>query len=288
MQAFPKKLLIASSSPDEAITRVLLNHQAQFELTMDIVFLQDFIKYFEVDDEVSDTGTKVQWFGPSGLYISNETHHLLNRILSMPESLFLDFSAADREYAKREFEAYLGHSLSAFQSATCATVSGMAHLLYSLPEQWQRLASYQTIQTPNYYWGPKAYYSPASFQNDLVHSDIYDIFNWQTSTKPIGKSHIFCFEKPKGTPIFALCLGDAFFLETKAPPTNKLKIKLQAVLSTLRTCFNYFIFEVLLFVESDTICFGCVNLQLTRMAKHEAFERFVIQHFIPEYIKCLN
>ena len=42
------------------------------------------------------------------------SHAILNRVTYVPDKLFEKFTVEDREYAKREFEAYIGFSFNSF------------------------------------------------------------------------------------------------------------------------------------------------------------------------------
>ncbi len=280
-----KNLVIASSSPDEAITSCILKHKHYFDCNIDIVFIRDLLNEFEICDELSDKGSFVHWFNQVGTVISNQTHVLLNRTLSVEEQLFSGFIQKDREYAKREFEAYLGYSFSSFEGTDNQTVNGVCGTFFALPEQWQKIQAHTDLSTPEYYWGPKAY---CPLMQNTVHSDVYNLFNWSTAAPRPRGTHIFCFEKPEGMPLFVLSLGKKTLIQSKVALAKHTEARIRDAVHLTRSLFDYFIFEILFFIRQNHIQFGCVNLELTQTSKHPAFETFVCEHLIEEYIQCLN
>lgn len=283
----PKKthLLIASSSPDEAVTRCILNHKRRLPFDIDIVLIHEILMDFEINDELSDKGSVIRWFKNDKIFISNHSHFLLNRTLLVSDTLFLNFIKKDREYAKREFEAYLGYSFNSFESVGTQTVNGLCEALFSLPEQWQKITSHSQLKTPHYYWGPKDH---CHLKKDIVYSDIYNLFNWSPTTLEPKKSHIFCFEKPPGDPLFVLSVGEKIQITQSCQISVQTKQYIYQILQNIQRCFGYFIFETLLFIHPSQIYFGCINLELTHTSKQEYFDDFISKHLIQEYFKCLN
>jgi hypothetical protein len=278
-------LLIASSSPDEAITHCVLNNKKHFNLNIDIVFINELMTDYQINDELSDNLAIVRWFKDTHHSISNQTHFLLNRTLYIHDDLFLNFIEKDREYAQREFEAYLGFSLNAFEGVGTQTVNGLCDRLYSLPEQWQKIQTHTGLDTPDYYWGPK---NLCNLNQNIIYSDIYHLFNWSTAASEPKGTHIFCFKKPPGHPLFVLSVGEKILILSDINLPSHTQTKLLNILKSIRTCFGYFVFETLLFVHKNNIQFGCVNLELTRASKHRDFEQFICNHLMREYFKCLN
>jgi hypothetical protein len=281
-----KKLLITSSSFDEAITRCVLKHKHAFDIIIEVITIQALLDHYHIHDELSDDGALIRWFKPNHPPYSNQTHVLLNRTLVVHQDLFLKFTEPDRDYAQREFEAYLGHAFSAFQGLDNQTVNGLAGTLLSLPEQWQRIQDKTaTLHTPAYYWGPK---TRCPLKNNLIYSDIYDVFNWSKKSSQANPEHLFCFKKPTGYPVLIASLGEQHLITSKQTPSTAIQKQLTAHLNMLRNCFNYFIFEALFFIAPDQIHFGCIHPDLTQSSKHSNFDAFIQQHLIHEYFKCLT
>ncbi len=278
-------LLIASSSFDEAITRCVLKHKRHFAYQIDVVLIHELLTDFNIHDELSDEGSIIRWFKTPKKIISNQTHYLLNRTLSIHDDLFSKFIKKDRDYAKREFEAYLGYSFSSFKGLDNQTVNGICGSFHSLPEQWQKVQKNTILSTPKYYWGPKSH---CSLKLNIIYSDIYNIFNWSTTHPRPQTPHIFCFEKPKGLPLFILSVGKKIFITSTVKLSAQTQARIQKTLRAIQTCFGYFIFEVLLFIHDNHILFGCINLELTRTKKHPNFEAFICKHLAREYITCLT
>ncbi|MCH9756846.1 MAG: hypothetical protein K0U37_06630 [Gammaproteobacteria bacterium] len=200
-------LLVASSSIDEAITQCVLKNKHAFSVNIEVVLIHELITDFSINDELSDHESIIRWFKPNQYTLSNQTHFLLNRTLSISDDLFLNFIQKDRDYAKREFEAYLGYSFNSFKGIGNQTVNGICENLYSLPEQWQKIKTHTALNTPNYYWGPKKL---CHLTKRIVYSNIYNVFNWLITQSKPQAFHVFCFEKPKGHPLFALFLGEKY------------------------------------------------------------------------------
>lgn len=146
-----KDLVIVSHSQNEAITKCILDNKNFFEEKIVIISLQELIFDYEIFDETSDAGTCIKWIKESG-YISSRDYYLLNRVLYVPEKLFLDFTKADREYARREFEAYIGFAFNAFCGIGNHFPNGACSESSSLPQQWNKVYKEFGINVPEYYW----------------------------------------------------------------------------------------------------------------------------------------
>lgn len=104
-----KSIVIVSHSLDETITKCLGNNISKFKTILTIVSLRELLNDYEIFDEVNDSGTSIKWIKELN-HISNADYYLLNRVIYIPNDLFSNFNQTDREYAQREFEAYLGFS----------------------------------------------------------------------------------------------------------------------------------------------------------------------------------
>lgn len=74
-----KKLLIASSSRHEAITKWIRENNL-LDLTVDLIFISDLLNEYDIKDELNDNHAVIRWYESNGLKYSNETHCLLNRV----------------------------------------------------------------------------------------------------------------------------------------------------------------------------------------------------------------
>lgn len=284
MSYHSKKLLIASSSLDEAITSCVLENKHTFSMPIDLVCIEEILHDFNIYDELSDEHAIVRWFKDKTV-ISNQSHVLLNRVLGFPDHLFSSFVQTDRAYAQREFEAYLGYSFNAFKGVGNQTFNGLCESAFSLPEQWQRMQKH--CQVPHYHWGPFEVCTLKSTER-RVYSNIYDTLNWSPETPKPDTTHGFCFEKPQGAPVFVFTLGEKSLICTSQTLSFTVKKQLLKQIQTIRHIFRYFMFETLFFLHKDKLSFGCVNYALIRTPKHEHFKPFVLRHLLPEYLKCLH
>lgn len=280
-----KKLLIASLHPDEAITHCVLKHKKVFAEQVDIVLLPEILNEYEIFDELSDQGSQINWFKDSRLVISNQSHFLLNRVSFIPSVLFNNFTPADRDYAKREFEAYLGYAFNSFTGIGNQTPNGICQPSVSLPQQWKQVSNSLEISVPEYYWGLK---SLNNLRDNTVYSNIYNCLNWKPDCAPENEEHIFCFQRPSGIPCFTACIGNHCFIsDTPAIPDtvqNHLKILTRQIAKQL----NFFIAEMLFFITEEKITFGCISSELIKMSKDKSFEDFVCTNLLKEIRLCLH
>lgn len=278
-----KKILVASSHKDEAITKWILENSS-LRSTIDLMFIEELLTCYEISDELSVESPKISWQQGELVQYSNTSHSLLNRVLYINDHLFESFRIEDRDYAKREFEAYLGFSLNAFQSPQYQAINGICERIKSLPQQWQLVHKSLNWSTPEYYWGAKDLNLFEEREN-VVNSTIYDFLNWSATNKP---STGFSFIKPEGNPLFVLSVGSCSLNTYEGRLTELQQEKINKLVEQLRKEFGYFIFELLIFIFKEQMTFGCINIDVIRSSKNPGFNAFLEQNLIKEYYKCLN
>lgn len=281
-----KNILIASHSYDEAITRCVMNNREYFNCEMSIVLLSDILFDFHIYDEVNDANNIVGWYKNNELFISNKSHHLLNRVLFFPESLFSNFILEDKDYAQREFEAYIGFSFNAFLGVSNKTTTGLCEKLLSMPQQWIRISKKCDVSIPKYYWGPSIL-NPLK-GNRIVTSDIYNYLNWNPKFNTEKQGHVFCFEKPKGAPVFVLVMGHKMLITSDIVLTASEENKILELSKNISMLMQYFISEILFFIDGLNVIFGCIHSGIIRSVKNVNFESFVIKNLIGEFRLCAN
>lgn len=281
-----KKLLIASSSRDEAITNWVLKNKPA-DLIIDLLFVDELLNKYDIRDELDDHKAIIRWYESNILKFSNETYCLLNRIIYLEDELWESFKTIDREYAKREFEAYLGFALNSFQTVQNIATNGICERSYSLPQQWCLVDKTINIQVPDYYWGSKNF-NPYENETEVVYSTIYDYLNWSLSSHNRENRAEFCFKKPKGIPLFVLSIGLSHLITTDNVISVEQIEKVEGLLKQVRELFKYFIFELLVFVTGDILTFGCINIDVIRSQQNPLFDAFLQENLIQEYYKCLN
>lgn len=281
-----RNLVVVSHSLDEAITKCILNHKNDLEVNIRIVSLHELMSEYDIFDEVNDAGTTIKWIKGSE-YISNANYLLLNRVLYVPSALFGHFATIDQEYAKREFEAYLGFSFNAFTGIGNQLANGLCVDSTSLPQQWKKIAKDFEINVPNYYWGP-GIFNHLDNQGLLVYSNIYNFLNWSINSKQPNENHVFCFEKPQGEPVFILSIGNEQLISSNIGLSIELKEKISILAGKVNKLFNHFISEILIFVHGSDLVFGCINPEVIRSIGHDDFENFVLRNLFREFYKCMS
>ena len=285
--AASKSLVIVSHSLDEAITRCVINNKKNLGVDVTTVSLHELMTEYEICDEIRDTGTCVKWIKGFEMPISNTNAFLLNRVLYVPSILFSGFAKKDREYAQREFEAYMGYSFNAFSGIGNHLANGACVDSISLPRQWKNVAKEFAINIPNYYWGPYGF-NHLNNKENLVHSTIYNFLHWSIGSKPKENSHVFCFEKPQGKPVFIFSIGNEQLITSDINLSIELREKLKILAGKINKFFNHFISEILIFIDGADLNFGCINPEIIRSSKNKEFEGFVCRNLVKEFYNCLN
>ena len=281
-----KKLLVASSSRHEAITKWIRENNS-LDLAVDLIFIADLLNKYDIRDALNDTHANICWYESNRLQYSNETHCLLNRIIYLEDKLFYPFQLKDREHAKREFEAYLGFALNSFRSPQNITVNGICEKVYSLPQQWHFVDKFLNINIPAYYREGKCF-NPFENEPIAVYSSIYNFLNWSIKLGKLQSKTGFCFKKPEGKPLFVLSIGDSFLITKDYELNDEQMEQLENILQKLKTLFRYFIFELLIFVTDKGMTFGCISVEIIRSQQNPLFNDFLRRNLIREYYKCLN
>ncbi|MDI9818513.1 MULTISPECIES: hypothetical protein [unclassified Legionella] len=283
---FEKKLLVASSHRSEAITKWILESES-VKQSIDVIFIEELLDNFEIRDELDKNGPSIQWFDTVGNKYSNKTHYLLNRVINVEECLFNQFRHEDRNYAQREFEAYLGFALNAFVSPQIQAINGICERFKTLPQQWQMVKNIEGISIPRYYWGSPGH-PFLSDEKNIVHSSIFDCLNWSTNQIYSEQESGFRFIKPDGKPLFVLSIGEKDLITFDEKSSIEQRTRIKVITQQIRKLFEYFIFELLLFVNEEKITFGCINIDIIQSAKNPGFNSFMQKHLVEESSKCLN
>jgi hypothetical protein len=282
-----KNILIASHSLGEAITNCIITHKKNIASKITIVSLQELLFDYEIYDELSDTKNIIRWYKKGKLCISNTDHLLLNRVLYIPNTLFNHFSKSDKEYAQREFEAYIGFAFNSFAGIGNQSATGICGDHLSLPQQWHSIRKKLAIKVPHYYWGPRHKNSLPS-KNNVIYSTIYNFLNWAPTNPVTADEHIFCFEKPRGEPVFILSIGKKQLITANTPLSADIKNNLQKIALKINQVLHYFISEILVFIDGKSFNFGCINHDIIKSQKNRAFNDFVCTNLINEFYRCVN
>lgn len=281
-----KGLVIVSHSLDEAITHCIYNNKKKIPTNVTIVLIEELMRDFEVFDELSDSGTIIQWYKGQELYLSNRANFLLNRVLHIPSTLFANFKKVDKEYAQHELAAYLGFSFNAFSGVGNQCANGVCGEMLSLPCQWQKIKKKFAINVPNYYWGPIN--GNCLNKKALIYTHVYNFFNWSITDKQAKEKHVFCFEKPQGIPVFIFSIGNQQLITAENALSAELAAKLKKLAREINKDFNYFISEILIFVEGVSLNFGCINQEVIRSTNNSQFDNFVCNNLLNEFYKWMN
>ncbi|WP_133131363.1 hypothetical protein [Legionella yabuuchiae] len=281
-----KKLLVASSHKDEAITKWIRESDFLNSL-IDIIYIQELLDNFDIRDKLDKNGPVIEWHDSQGNQYSNNSHYILNRVINIEERLFQNFRKEDQDYAQREFEAYLGFALNAFLSPQNQAINGICERFKTLPQQWQMVKNIKGISIPKYYWGSPGY-KFLSDEKNVVHSNIFDCLNWSTHQTYNEQETGFRFVKPNGMPLFVLSIGEKDLITFDEQLSEEQQDRIRNVLPQIRSLFNYFIFELLLFINDDQITFGCINIDVIQSVTNPGFDGYMQKHLVEESSKCLN
>lgn len=249
------------SHDDEKLTSILKNNLKKKECI--ILSIKHLLNDFSIFDTFVDGQAKINWFDNCNTQITNDNSTILiNRVLDVPRELFQHFHENDRNYAKREFEAYLSFALSAFKHKVGnASPMGLAGRFFSLINQWQRIKNHTHIKTPEYFYGPRTHL-PSHFHNQSVCGSLFDYGNWQVSdmkSEDIGNK--LYYKRPHGIPIFAFLAGKDVVLAQLS--NHQLELiddkRIEKITLQIGNLFNYPFAEILFFKNGENISFGCIN-----------------------------
>lgn len=130
--------ILLYSHAKEPITQILLSSTLDQKCGLIKLSLEDLLNKASIIDELNHDEVKINWNFPSGLKILNSNNfYLINRVISVPEEIFNDFSEEDRLYSMSEFSAYLAFAIEAFpNSFSKPGPFGLSGNRFSLPRQW--------------------------------------------------------------------------------------------------------------------------------------------------------
>lgn len=282
-----KSIVIASHTFDEAITGCITRNKESIGAAITLVTLHDLLYDYHIFDEFGDSVNIIRWQKNATECITNSNHLLLNRVLYIPDVLFSNFSDNDKEYAQREFEAYLGFSFNAFTGVGNKSPNGFCVNTTSLPLQWNKISTQLNLSVPNYYWGPHENNTLADSKR-LVYSKIFSFLNWRRSTTPPDERSVFCFEKPEGDPVFILSIGNAHLITANILLSAGMEDTIRHLTKQINIMLDFFISELLFFINGTTVCFGCVNHEIIRSTSNPLFDSFVCANLMNEFYQCAN
>jgi hypothetical protein len=284
-------LIITAHSHKEAIAASVIKNQ-NLRKDFQIVTIEKILNEYDIFDELTDKGPIIRWSQNEEPVISNLSHAILNRVTYVPDRLFEKFTVEDREYAKREFDAYIGFSFNSFLGVANNCPKGLCGKIMSLPEQWHKIAQLSDVVVPKYYWGPSKFNSLKDIKS-TIYSNIYQYYNWSVKNSPINHedsetSHLFCFVRPVGTPVFVLTIGSKTLFTSQLSLPNTTKKRLIEISKMAHFLLDGFISETLFFIGPETISFGCINHEIIASKENSNFDTFVSFHLMNEFEKCLN
>lgn len=257
--------LLLTSDLKEPITKFLLRHQNELNFPLILLPIQNLLNTVNIFDEIKDGIAKIGWLFSDGKYITNSNDYfLINRVLSVPDSLFEDFHPIDKNYAQAEFRAYLTFAIQAFPRATAKPgPGGLAGNRFSLPQQWKIVQKSQiNIHTPLYYLG-NPHYHPFTNVVSVVQSTIFNYYYWKPGVPSCHENDVnFCFVRPEGIPVISSIIGSQIkvFSYSSDCSLSELAVrKLTEISKKLAEVFDYFIAECLLFLNDDKITFGMIT-----------------------------
>lgn len=255
-----KPILIYSHS-DEPITQVLLSSEFDKKNNIIKLSLETFLKEVTIIDEFNRNNTKIEWNLSSGTKISNSSDfYLINRVLSVPETLVQDFSEEDQVYSLSELRAYLAFAIEAFPFCFSKPGPfGLSGNRFSLPRQWEMIKQNGLpFKTPNYYLG-NMHFCPLA--GEIVYSNPSNFYYWKPNPNARNQT-AFAFEKPKGIPVVAFIAENCTEV-FPYHPHHHLSLEECSLIKeqslNLSRLFDYHIAECLFFLDNQRFSFGMIS-----------------------------
>lgn len=254
--------ILLYSHADEPITRALLSSTLDQSGLIKLP-LKALLDEACIIDEFDNEEVKIDWSFPSGLRITNSNDfYLINRVISVPEEIFCDFSEEDKLYSISEFRAYLAFAIEAFpNSFSKPGAFGLSGNRFSLPRQWETIKRAKcTFKTPNYYLGNMEF---CPLMGDLVYSNPFDFYYWKPNLDVIDIDKTsFVFLKPSGKPVVSFVIGERvkiFYCQSSDEISLKMNLLLKENSLLISRLFNHPIAEILFFVEENSFTFGMIS-----------------------------
>lgn len=254
------KPVLIYSHADEPITHALFSSEFDQKFNIIKLSLESLLKETMIIDEFDEREVKIEWTLSSGLKISNsKDYYIINRVLSIPEILFHDFSEEDRIYSLSEFRSYLAFAIEAFPCCFSKPGAfGLSGNRFSLPRQWEMIKqSDLSIKVPNYYLGNVHY---CDLKRKVVYSEPFNFYYWRPNQDI--KNTSFVFERPEGKPVIACIIGNeiAVFSYYSIDKLSLRDIELvKEQCRALSRLFNYPIAECLFFLDDVEANFGMIS-----------------------------
>lgn len=255
------KPILLYSHFSEPVTQALLSSKLDQKINMIKLSLESLLNDVTIIDEFDGFNIKIEWHLESGIQISNSSDfYLVNRVLSVPESLVQDFAEEDRNYSLTEFRAYLAFALEAFPcSFSKPGAFGLSGNLFSLPRQWEMIKKTDlSLKVPNYYLGNMCF---CPLNGEIVYSNPSNFYYWKVGSN-IENQTSFAFEKPKGIPIIACAIGsdvEVFSYDSHHNLSLEDSILIKKQMLKLSLLFEYPIAESLFFLNNEEISFGMIS-----------------------------
>lgn len=265
MNLSQKHGVLLCSDLKEPVTQSLVRYQDGLSFQLVVLTLEDILNDVEIFDEVIEGIPKIGWSLQDGNCIINSHECLLiNRVFSVPGSLFENFHPADRNYALAEFRAYLMFAIEAFPLSTSKPGSGgLSGNQFSLPQQWKIVQDAKVnVDTPSYYLG-NPLHQPFKNTNVIIQSTIFNYYYWRPGIPSCKEMDInFCFLRPEGIPVICLVIGtqcNVFPYSGDYTLSESVVLKLTEIGKCLARIFDYFIAECLFFLNEEQITFGMIS-----------------------------
>jgi hypothetical protein len=213
--------ILLYSHTDEPITKVLLSSTFIQKNNLINLPLKALLNEVSIIDEFDHEEVKIDWTFHSGLRITNSNDfYLINRIISVPEEIFCDFSEEDTQYSISEFRAYLAFAIEAFpNSFSKPGAFGLSGNRFSLPRQWEIVKSAKyPIETPSYYLGNMEF---CTLKGNLVYTNPFDFYYWKSNYDLIDIDKTsFAFLKPPGKRKSSKSYGAAIMMSSLFASTS--------------------------------------------------------------------
>ncbi len=200
---------------------------------------------------------------------------IFSRMTELPETYFLRFSEDDRDYAKREFEAFVSALVIAVsKEARSSSALGYLNGFYGLPLLWEKLRSTLSeiqVEIPVYVAGATR---PQWDPLETVESNIYDFTRWRTNQTLQG-ANLF-IKRPMGRSvlIYANSIGDFALSDQSHIDSNFETVKLREISRRVLNELEIKSAEILLFInESNFVLASLTPLPIASYSSIQQFDK---------------
>ncbi|MBP7844806.1 MAG: hypothetical protein KA116_08320 [Proteobacteria bacterium] len=200
---------------------------------------------------------------------------IFSRMTELPESYFSRFSEVDRDYAKREFEAFVsGLVITVSKEARSSSALGYLNGFYGLPLLWERLRSTLSeiqVELPSYVAGGTR---PQWDAQETVESNIYDFSRWRVNESLSGANLFIKRPMGRSVVIYSNAMGDFALCDQSHLDSNFEAEKLSEISCRVLSELEIKSAEILLFINENKFVLASVTpLPIASYSSTQQFDK---------------